>query len=165
MSAVGIVDIYRRHISVNREDTHYVTVAKGLSVAASAIMIGGAFILAEANSKTLQDTATELAALTSGGLLGLYLLGFVTKRASARAIGVGIVFSCAFTCWMAASKLGWIPESLPASVRTPIDNYYTGIVANFIMFAVGYMLSSLLPRRERDLRNLTVWRQDHTPLD
>ncbi len=165
MSAVGVVDIYRRHISLGREDTHYVTVAKALSIAAAAIMIVGAFVLAAADSKTLQDTATELAALTSGGLLGLYLLGFVTKRASARAIGVGILFSFGFTCWMAASKLGWLPESLPAGVRAPIDNYYTGIVANSIMFALGYFLSSVFPKHEKDLRNLTVFTQDRTPLD
>jgi len=165
ISAVSVVDIYKRHISVGREDSHYVMIAKTLSFAASVVMIVGAYILARIDSKTLQDTATELAALTSGGLLGLYLLGFITKRADARAIGVGIVFAFGFTCWMAVSKLGWLPEAIPAAIRLPIDNYYTGITGNFLMFTVGYLLSSVLSKRQRDLRNLTIWTQDRTPLD
>jgi SSS family solute:Na+ symporter len=165
ISAVSIVDIYRRHIRTGQPDTHYVTVAKGVSIAASVVMIAGAFILAAVNSKTLQDTATELAALTSGGLLGLYLLGFATKRADARAIGVGIAFTFSFSCWMAAGKLGWLPEWLPQGLRLPIDNYYTGVVGNIGMFVVGFVLSSLLPKRPRDLTNLTVYTQDATPLE
>lgn len=165
ISAVSVVDIYRRHIKPGQDDTHYVRVAKSLAFAASVVMILGAYVLARANSKTLQDTATELAALTAGGLLGLYLLGFITKRADARAIGVGIFCTFSFSCWMAASKLGWLPDTIPAALRLPIDNYYTGLVGNFAMFALGFLLSSFLPKRARDLTNLTVWTQDDTPLD
>lgn len=66
---------------------------------------------------------------------------------------------------MAASRLGWLPDTLPLWLRMPIDNSYTGVVGNLAMFVVGFGLSSLLPKRPRDLRNLSIRTQDATPLD
>ena len=66
---------------------------------------------------------------------------------------------------MGISKVGWFPESFPKALSTPIDNYYTGIVANVLMFFIGYGLSLLLPEKGKEMKNLTVWTQEKTPLD
>jgi hypothetical protein len=45
-------------------------------------------------------------------------------------------------------------------IKANFDTYYVTIVGNFVMFIMGYLIGSLLPRRERNLSNLTVWTQD-----
>ena len=90
IAAVGVVDVYRRHLVKQRDDAHYLRVAKVLSWLASAGMIVGALLLLEARTKTLEDAAIRLIALTSGGLLGLYLLGFLTRRGDGRSAALAI---------------------------------------------------------------------------
>ena len=161
VSAVSIVDIYRRHLVTDRDDKHYVFVAKSIGVVLAVLMILGASIFMYVDIKTLQDASTQIAALMGGGLMSIYLLGFLFKRGDGRAVGIGIACTLLFTAWMTFTELGWLPEAIQSS----IDNYYAGILGNVIMFVVAYAAACILPKRERDLTNLTVWTQDGTPLD
>lgn len=145
ISTVGVVDIYRRHLVKERDDRHYLKVAWLLATTAAAAMMAGALLLAESETKTLQDTGSILTSLLGGGLLGLYLLGFLTRRGDARAAGGGIVLTIAFTAWTLLSSRQWLPEAL----SFPFDLYYTGLIGNIVMFAVGSLLASLLPRVSR----------------
>ena len=90
--------------------------------------------------RQLQDTSTILVSLLGGGLLGLYLLGFLTKAGDARAAWVGIACTMAFTAWTILAK----KELLPDALSIPFDLYYTGLIGNLLMFAVGYTASRLL---------------------
>ncbi|MBN1346996.1 MAG: sodium:solute symporter [Phycisphaerae bacterium] len=161
IATIGIVDIYRRHLVKNRDDRHYLKVAKILACAAGAIMIGGAVALTETEGKTLQDTGTILASLLGGGVFGMYMLGFFTRRGDARAVGVGIVCSLLFTVWTILVE----KNMLPGPAHVPFDLYYTGLIGNIISFAVGFLIGSLFPAKPRSLTNLTVWDQDGKPLD
>ncbi len=151
ISTVGIVDIYRRHWVVDRDDRHYLRVAWGIAAAASVAMLAGATWLLEADGRTLQDTSIKLTSLLGGGLLGIYLIGFFTDRADARSIWCGIACTASFTLW----TLGALPESW----SIPFDTYYTAAIGNVVMFTVGYGLSWLLPGGRRELPGLTVWQR------
>lgn len=161
ISTVGVVDIYRRHLVKGRDDGHYLKVAWGIASAAAVAMIGGAVLLANAETTTLQDTGTVLGSLVGGGLLGMYLLGFFTRKGDARAVGAGILCTLVFTGWTLLSGKGLLPPGL----RAPFDLYYTAILGNLVMFAVGFLAAALLPARKRDLTNLTVYDQERTPLE
>ena len=165
VSAVGIVDIYRRHMVKNRDDRHYVLVAKGIGVALAVSMIVGAAVLMAVDIKTLQDTSTQIAAIMGGGLLSIYLIGFLTKIGDGRAVGAGIVCTLIFTAWMTFSHIEAESLLLPEKIRANIDMYYAGILGNVIMFVVIIVAARLLSKPQRDLTNMTVWTQDGTPLD
>ena len=109
IATVGIVDVYRRHLAKHRDDAHHLGVARALSWLASAAMIGGALLLLHARTRTLQDTATTLIALTSGGLLGLYLLGFLTRRGDGRSVGIAICATLLFSLYRALAATTWYP--------------------------------------------------------
>lgn len=160
VSAVSIVDIYRRHLAPGRTDAHYVMVAKLIGLSLGIVMIVGAFWLWKAESKTLQDTTTILTSITAAGLLGIYLLGFFTKIGDDRSVVAGMAFTIPFTLWMALTSLKWIPEEYFA----PIHSYYAGLVGHFMMFVIGYLAATFLTTKKRDLTNLTVWTQDGKPL-
>jgi len=165
ISAVAITDLYKRHWFPNRNDRHYVIAAKAVTVVSSIIMIAGAYWLFLSQKKTLQHLGVELQAIVSGGLLGLYMLGFFTTKGDGRAVAFGILFAVAFSLLMSLSGLGWLPAGIIHAIESHFDSYYTGIAGNIVMFAVGYAAGLLLPRRPRDLTNLTVWTQDAKPLD
>ncbi len=157
IATVGTVDIYRRHVAPGRADRHYLHVAWAISGAASVAMLAGATLLLQTDGRTLQDTSIKLTSLLGGGLLSIYLLGFFTNRGDARSVWCGIACTALFTLW----TLGIFPERF----TLPFDSYYTAAIGNLVMFAVGFVLASLLPRRERDLANLTVWRHRRAPVE
>lgn len=145
VTTVSVSDIYRRHLAPGKSDRHYLRVAWGLAVVVSVLMILGAGWIMQAETKTLQDTATILVSLLSGGLLGLYLYGFLTKGGDARAVWAGIGCTMVFTAWSVMAKYG----ALPASLSLPFDLYYTGIVGNALMFSVIAIVAKCLPARAK----------------
>jgi len=152
ISAVSVVDIYKRHIKTDRDDRHYLWVARLVTALVSLLMMLGAWYLIEAETKTLQDSATILASLLGGGLLSMYLIGFLTRRGDARAVWAGIIATMIFTSWTMMAKKGLLPESL----RVPFDLYYTGIIGNVVMFVTVYFVAAIWHKR-RPLHGLTVW--------
>jgi SSS family solute:Na+ symporter len=76
ISTIGVNDIYRRLWVKDRDDKHYLNTAWKLATAASIVMISGAFILSQTETKTLQDTGVILISLLMGGVTGLYMIGF-----------------------------------------------------------------------------------------
>ncbi len=163
ISAVSVTDIYKRHLKKDKTDQHYVFVAKMISLFSSFIMIGGAYWLSSAESMTLQDTATKLNSISAGGLLGLFMLGFLTIRGDGRAVFVGIIFTLIFSTTISLYELKVFSAVYPPLhdyIKTNFDTYYTTILGNFVMFITGYFFGTLLPKRKRDLTNLTVWTQD-----
>ncbi|HKK51906.1 MAG TPA: sodium:solute symporter, partial [Myxococcota bacterium] len=138
ISTVWIVDLYRRHWVKEREDRHYLRVAWGIAALASLAMLGGAILMLEAPGPSLQDISIRLTSLLGGGLLGIYLIGFLTRRGDARAVWAGIACTATFTLW----TMGVFPERL----SVPFDLYYTAALGNVVMFGVGFGASLLLPR-------------------
>ncbi len=165
ISAVAITDLYKRHWVPEADERHYVIAARLVTLASATIMILGAYWLYKADNKTLQHVWTELQSIVAGGLLGLYMLGFFTKRGDGRAVAFGIAFAVAFSCVISLAGLGWLPEPAAQFVDGHFETYYTGIVGNVAMFAIGYVMGCLIPRRDNKLINLTVWTQDAVPLD
>lgn len=143
ITTVSVVDIYRRHLRPGATDRHYLHSAWVIAAFTTAVTIGGALLLERANTETLQDVILIMVSLLGGGLLGLYLLGFLSKRGDARAAWYGISCTLLFTAWALASSHGLLPAVLAA----PFDLYYTGLIGNLIMFVVGYVAAILLGRR------------------
>ncbi|OUR88420.1 sodium:solute symporter [Gammaproteobacteria bacterium 42_54_T18] len=148
ISTVSIVDIYRRHINPKQEDKHYLHVAWGVAAIVSCFMIAGAIYINQADTKTLQDTATVLASLLGGGLLGLYLIGFFSKKGDARSAWMGIAVTMVFTLWTILDKKGMLSDSL----SLPFDAYYATLIANFLMFLVVYVFATVIFRNKVDVK-------------
>ena len=153
ISTVSIVDIYRRFSRTEKTDKHYLMVAKLIATLTSVLMIIGAIVLMDAQTKTLQDTATILVSLVSGGILGIYLLGFFTVRGDARAIWVGLILTALFTLWTILAKKGL----LPTGWNLPFDLYYTAIIGNLLMFFSGFIVASFIFTAKRDVSEFSVW--------
>jgi len=106
-------------------------------------------LLVHAEGPTLQVVSIKLTSLLGGGLLGIYLLGFLTRKGEAQAVWCGIAATLTFTLW----TIGGIP----GAATPPFDTYYTAFFGNLLMFVVGYTLGAILPGRPAGLDGLTVW--------
>ncbi|HDP34553.1 MAG TPA: sodium:solute symporter [Candidatus Hydrogenedentes bacterium] len=160
VATLSIVDIYRRHLVKNKPDEHYLRMARCIAIVTSAVMILVALWYSSLELKTFQDMGFILAALMGGGIFGLFMLGFLTTWGDGRAVCAGVVLTMVYTVWMVAKRIGW----LPPGAFPDTDEYYTGFIANILLFLVGFAVGGLLPAKKRDLTNLTVWTQDDTPL-
>ena len=147
IATVGVVDVYRRHVAKQRDDRHYLLVARTLSCLATGAMVVGALLLLESPTKTLEDAAIRLIALTSGGLLGLYLLGFLTRRGDGRSAAIAIAATLALSLYRAMSPASWFPDALRIASLDAVHGYYTALLAHAVMFAVGWVAGAALPRR------------------
>ena len=153
ISTVSVHDIYRRHLVTNKNDIHYLHVAWYVATCATVIMIIGSCILAFSKINTLQDTYNTIGSVVMGGVLGLYLLGFCTKRGNEKSVWYGIVLTIMFSLWTVFAKYNLLPEWLQA----PFDLYYTGILGQIVMFAGIFVATILLSDTNNNLKNLTIW--------
>src|SRR5207237_9182764 len=89
------------------------------------------------------DVWWELAGILSGGMLGLFLLGVLSKRASSRAAAAGVIAGVAVITWMTASRWGWIPQAL----RSPFHPNLIIVFGTLTILGVGFLASMILPAR------------------
>lgn len=168
ISAVCVTDIYRRYSKKVRSERHYVFVARAISLSSCFLMMGGAVFYLTMNKLTLQDTGAKMAAILAGGLVGLYCLGFLTKRGDSLSVGVGILATLLWSTYISLGELGYVTPDLFVNhfnvtpetaswLSRPVNTYYAGLVGNLLMFMMGYFVATLGRRQTRDLTNLTVW--------
>ncbi len=148
ISTVSTVDIYRRHLVKGKSDRHYLFFARSVAVFASVVMIFGALGITYADTTTLQHITFRMVALFSGGIAGVYFMGFFTKRGDERSIWIAIACTVIFTASM------WIFEK---QLKDYFDLYYVGMIGNLVMFVVAFIAASFIPSKKRDLTDLTVY--------
>ncbi|MBM3800756.1 MAG: sodium/solute symporter [Acidimicrobiia bacterium] len=157
LATTASTDFYRRLIRRHETERHYVLVGRWCSTAFGVVMLSVALIIYYSSSSTLMDLQTLFFSILGGGLLGLFLLGFVTERVDNRSALIATI--CTFTAicvWLALdSPLG--RSSLPGASRWLPDKFWLGVLANCFLFTVGYLLSLLKATRQKDLAGLTIW--------
>ena len=85
-----------------------------------------------------------VSAIVGGGLAGLFLLAFLSERASQTGAYVGIGASLVFTAW---ATLG----------AFPLHNYMIGVIAHVIVIVVGYLASLVFPDPDTFKHEMTLW--------
>jgi SSS family solute:Na+ symporter len=90
------------------------------------------------------DAWWDLAGIFSGGVLGLFLLGLVCRRADNVAGALGVVVGGLVIVWMTLPKLMVVPPALRNSLHANL----TIVVGTLTIFLVGLLVSQFrVPRR------------------
>lgn len=131
-ATVFLKDIYQRYIDRNitpkREMTvlYVSTAAMGLfAIIAGIAMIG---------VKSILDLWWQLAGIFSGGMLGLFLLGMISRTAGNFEAKLATVIGIIIILWMTFSFM--LPENLSA-IRNPIHLNMVIVVGTLTIFLVG----------------------------
>jgi solute:Na+ symporter, SSS family len=119
-------------------------IAGRLFVAIGGILAAGVavFMMPSSNSSSIMERGVTIAAILSGGTLGLFFLGFLTRRATRQGCYVGIAACLAFTAW------GLLTEPTHRLVdlgfNYSMNPMLIGVLGHFILFGVGYAASLVL---------------------
>jgi SSS family solute:Na+ symporter len=91
---------------------------------------------------TIMERAVTVAAILSGGMLGLFFLGFLTRRATRQGCYVGLATCVLFTAWGTLTE----PRNqlIDLGLNFPLNPILIGLLGHAIVFTVGYAASRVL---------------------
>ena len=152
---VGVEDIYRQ-VRPDASDARRLRVGKAIVLVCGACCIAAALGLAHTRSGAL-SMWFSVSAIASGGLAGLFLLAFLSGRASRRGVWAGIAASLAFTAWATLTLNDKRVIDLGAW-NYPWHDYMIGATAHIVLLMVGYAASRLWPdERLSKPTGMTLW--------
>ena len=106
---------------------------------------GTLMALAMTQVKSALDAWWVLAGVFGGGMLGLFLLGRLVRRAHGRAGITGVAAGVIVILWMTLSpKAGWLPDAL----RSPFHGFLVIVFGTVTILAVGTIVSVCSQRHE-----------------
>jgi len=159
LSAIGVEDYYIRF----RPDS---TDAQRLRVGKIIVFFSGiaALIIAslyvQVGGKGVLGIVFGLYSIFSGGIVGIFLLGLLTKRANVQGVNIGIIASILFTAYaiLTSMKIG---DDLILDLggwNFTHHKYMLGVYTHIIVLVVGYIASLFFKSEEPD-ENLTfhIW--------
>lgn len=123
------------------------------------VLVGGLLSTAAALALTLTraTAAYEVVVISvsviAGGMLGLFALGFFTRRATREGAYAGIVACLVFVGWATATG----PLKVDLGLNFKMNSLLIGILSHFVLFGVGYAASLALGGRRPVPAGLTVW--------
>jgi Na+/proline symporter len=106
IATTAVSDLYRP-LRPSRGDAHYLGVSRWLTLAAGIAQVAVALAI-RGNERSALDTALSAASLLNGPVLGVFLLGVLTRTAGAPAalLGMSVGLAAVLAVWMATS-LAW----------------------------------------------------------
>ncbi len=155
LTVVAVEDFYRA-LRPLASDRRRLRAARVLVVIIGALSAAAALILAHTKGGALQMWFT-VSAIVSGGLAGLFLLAFLSRRANRRGVYVGIAASLLVTVWAVLTKGGKLVDL--GRFNFGWDELMIGAAGHIVLLAVGY-LASLLFRAggaETAAHDMTLW--------
>jgi SSS family solute:Na+ symporter len=155
ISTVTVVDIMKPHLARGREDAYYLKAARLIAVVVTLIVVLGALAFSDINKESMNDLSLIVTSVFGGCLMGLFLMGFLTKRVDGKSAVVALVFAISFNLYLGLGLLGILPEGW----KLPVHSYWTGALVNgafvLIAYAVSFFRKSEISTES--LRGLTVW--------
>jgi SSS family solute:Na+ symporter len=107
-------------------------------VIAGAIMTAVAiFLIPEEGFASLMERGVTIAAILSGGTLGLFSLGFLTRRATRTGCHIGIAMCVAFTSWAVLTQPKTRVLDLPFNFE--LNPILIGVFGHAVLFIFGYV--------------------------
>ncbi len=117
----------KRHLKI----AHYVVATAGLV----ALLIAVTLTFTKENALVMLFIVQSILA---GGILGLFMLGFLTKRANAKGAIIGITIMIVVTLWATISSKGVFDFG---ELNFPFHVLMIGLLGHIIVFVIGYLAS------------------------
>ncbi|MCX6633954.1 MAG: sodium:solute symporter [Acidobacteria bacterium] len=158
LAVVGVEDFYRL-LRPGSTDRQRLRLGKLIVAIFGVLAAGTAIVLAHTKGSALSMWFT-VSAIASGGMAGLFLLAFLSRRANRKGVAAGIAACWIFTAW-ATLTLGskrWVDLG---PFNFPWHDYMIGACGHVILLTAGYLASLLMPDGstvDERLKNATLWR-------
>lgn len=143
-ATIVLTDYYKRYFNKSAGESTSMRVLYTTSLITGTAGIGIA--LALVGVKSALDAWWSLASIFSGGMLGLFLLGFISRRAGKTEAITGVIIGVIIIVWMSLSPLVFT-EGESLKFRSPFHTNLTIVFGTLIIFLVGFVLTKLINRK------------------
>ncbi|HEU5124191.1 MAG TPA: sodium:solute symporter [Verrucomicrobiae bacterium] len=137
-----LCDIYKRYVRPNATERESMRVLHLATLFVG--MAGTAMALAMMQIRNALDAWWGLASIFSGGMLGLFLLGLLARRAGNRAAAIGVIAGVVMIAWMTFSP-GW--TGVAGNWRSPFHTLLIVVISTLTILLVGLFVSWIDLRR------------------
>ena len=136
-ATVILNDFYKPYTKRKIEEKRSVKI---LYIASAAICILGvmiSFLIIQVESAL--DIWWNLAGIFSGGMLGLFLLGYFSKKVTNVSAMIGVVLGLLVIFWMSLSPA--YLSGILQEFQNPLHSYLTIVIGTLVIFLSGFLLS------------------------
>ena len=135
-ATIVLTDYYKRYFNKNANER---TSMKVLYISSGIIgALGIVIALSLVGVESVLEAWWSLASIFSGGMLGLFLLAFISRKVRRIDAAVGLILGVILIIWMSLSPLCFYSENLIA-FRSPFHSYLTIVFGTTMIFLGGFI--------------------------
>lgn len=139
-------DFYKRYTKRELQEKDGVNILYLATAGISILGVVISFFIIRVESAL--DIWWNLAGIFSGGMLGLFLLGYLSKKVTNFSAMIGVALGLLVIIWMSLSP-AYFTGSFEA-FQNPLHSYLTIVVGTLVIFFTGFFLSVLLPKLNKN---------------
>ena len=132
-ATVTLKDFVQRHLNLGKTEADALRILRNATLVWG--VLGTGVALAMIGQKSLLDAWWKLSGIFAGGMLGLFLLGLISRRANNAGALVGVIVGVLVICWMT------FPDQLPEALRSPFHAHMITVIGTLTIFGVGMACS------------------------
>ena len=157
LSAIGVEDYYQR-LKPNCTDKQRLTMGRIFVLVAGIIMMTVAYLFVQWEGEGILGIVFGLYAIFSAGIVGIFLLGVLSRRANKQGLHIGIAACVLFTAYavLTTTKIGGHLMLDFGKFNFPHHKYMLGVYSHLIVFCVGYVASLFFKSEPADI-HLTIY--------
>lgn len=137
-ATVFLKDIYLRYVQKDLaadkqlKVLHIATIVMGI--------LGITFGISMIGVKSLLDVWWKLSGIFAGGMLGIFLMGFLAKNVENLAAKIAALFGVAIIAWIS------FKDSLPENLQSPFDSKMTVVIGTISIVSIGILVQKLIKK-------------------
>ncbi len=132
-ATVTLKDFFQRHLKRGESETDAMKILRGATLFWG--VLGTGVALAMMGQKSLLDAWWKLSGIFAGGMLGLFLLGLIARKADNAAALTGVTLGVLVICWMTFA------DAFPENLRSPFHANMITVIGTLTIFLVGLAVS------------------------
>lgn len=136
-------DIYKRYFRHNINDREALYVLRGGTLLIG--IIGTVFAILMIGVQSILSVWWQITGIFAGAMLGLFLLGFIVKRADKPAALTSVIVGLLVIFWITFSSNNQI---LPKFLQSPFHTYMSVVISTLSMFLVGLIVSHFKNKKQ-----------------
>ncbi len=118
-------------------------------------LLGVSISLALVGVESVLDAWWSLASIFSGGMLGLFLLAFLSKKVRNIDAAIGVIIGVVVIVWMSLSPLYFTGENLLA-FKSPFHSNLTIVIGTLVIFLVGFITMKFFSRKQETNSSINI---------
>jgi solute:Na+ symporter, SSS family len=146
-ATIILSDYYNRYINKKADNKSSMKILYSSSLIFG--ILGIVIALTLVGVESVLDAWWALASIFSGGMLGLFLLGYISKRARNIDAVIGVIIGVLIIFWMSLSPVCFSEGNLLA-FRSPFHSNLTIVFGTLAIFLVGFVLAKLFTKKPGD---------------